>query len=59
MTAKNVTETAYDEFVEHVNELLREENALHADHNHSSDTGAFNRRGEDTDFFGHCRCVTT
>jgi len=57
MTAKNVTETAHDEYIKWTNELLHGKNALDADHSHLSDTDAFERRGEDMDLFGHCRCV--
>ena len=53
MTMKNVTETAHDEYIKSTNELLHGENRLDADYNHSSDTDAFERRGEDLDFLGH------
>ena len=53
MTTKNVTKTAHDEYIKQTNELLRGENPLDPDHNHSSDTDGFERRGEDLDFLGH------
>ena len=53
MTTKNVTKTAHDEYIKRTNELLRGENPLDADHNHSSDTDGLERRGEDLDFLGH------
>jgi len=53
MAVKNVTETAHDEYIKWTNKLLRGVNRPDADHNHSSETDAFDRRGEDLDLLGH------
>lgn len=59
MTMKNMTETAHDEYIKSINELLREENPFDEDHNHSSDIDSSKRRGEDLDFLDHYLCVSS
>jgi len=44
MIRKNVSETAHDEYVQHTNELLRQDNSLAP--------GDVARRGEDLEFIG-------
>ena len=47
MIRKNVSETAHDEYVQHTNELLRQDNSLAP--------GDVARRGEDLEFIGKCQ----
>src|SRR5277367_1936124 len=47
MTRKNVSETAHDEYIQHTNELLCQDNPLAPDD--------VTRRGEDIKLFGKCR----